>query len=87
MILLCVIDGAGPISLVTSLVVLCPLLLYSADPAEVSYPAFDLLVLALGCVMWVMYLDSHNAPLISLAVPVLFVPVLLVAAALKRNGR
>lgn len=87
MILLCVIDGAGPISLVTSLVVLCPLLLYSADPAEVSYPAFDLLVLSLGCVMWMMYLDDHDASLISLAVPVLFVPALLVAAALKRNGR
>lgn len=87
MILLCVIDGAGPISLVISLVVLCPLLLYSADLAEVSYPAFDLLVVALGCVMWVMYLDDHNASLISLAVPILFVPALLVAAALKRNER
>lgn len=87
MILLCVIDGAGPISVAISLGVLCPLLLYSADPAEVSYPVFDLLVLALGCVMWVMYLDDHDASIISLAVPVLFVPALLVAAALKRNER
>lgn len=87
MILLCVIDGAGPIGVAISLGVLCPLLLYSASLDEVTYPTFDLLVLTIGCVIWVMYLDDHGASLISLAVPVLFVPALLLAAALKRNGR